>query len=430
MPTASNKIGIALSGGGYRATALHLGTLKKLNDMGILAEADVISTISGGSITGACYCIHEGDFTNFYTKLYEGLQRKNVVTKILLSYIGLRFLVAALIFLGSFYFLFTDKAWLFPIIVFALFFIILKFQFQLFPISKRIEEIYDDFFYHNKKLGNLPSKPTLVIGATNLQTAKPFSFSKYWMQDSTYQFMDDPIQFKAEHFPVARAVMASSCVPFAFTPVTIAKEFFAYPEDAKRIHPVIVDGGVYDNQGIHKVMQSGQYECGIVITSDAGSGSSGEMTFKNTFSLLMETVNVFMSRIKKSQMVRNVYDNAATANKQIAYFSLGWDVENCIGGFISNLAKKQITHTVLTAHQLLPEWIADPKLYENAITEHLKNEVGYDAIYKPTAAEKKIARSVGTNLTALSKEKVDCLIKQGEALTEIQVKLYCPTIVK
>ncbi|MBK6936715.1 MAG: patatin-like phospholipase family protein [Chitinophagaceae bacterium] len=187
----------------------------------------------------------------------------------------------------------------------------------------------------------MPDKPLLVIGSTNLQTAKPFSFSKTWMQDSTYQFMDEPIRFKPADFPVARAVMASSCVPFAFTPVTIDKKFFADPDDAQKVHPILVDGGVYDNQGIHKVMQSGKYECASVITSDAGCGSSGEMRFKNTFSLLMETVNVFMSRIKKAQMVRNVYDNAATANKQVAYFSLGWDMENCISGFISNLEKNR-----------------------------------------------------------------------------------------
>jgi NTE family protein len=53
----------------------------------------------------------------------------------------------------------------------------------------------------------------------------------------------------------------------------------------------------------------------------------------------------------------------------------------------------------------------------------------YDSIDKPTEAEKKIARSVGTNLTALSKSQVDCLMKQAECLTELQLKLYCPTLI-
>lgn len=428
MSNTSDRIGIALSGGGYRATAFHLGTLKKLNEMGILSSADIISTISGGSITGACYCCHKGDFSSFYDDLYNGLQKKNVIKNILLSWMGLRFFIFLLLFLGSFWFLFTPYAWLFPAIVIVLIIVLLKFQFSIFPVSRRIENIYDDFFYKKKTLGDLPDKPLLVVGSTNLQTARPFSFSKTWMQDSTYQFMDDPIKFKAKDFPVARAVMASSCVPFAFTPVTISREFFADPADAEKVHPVLVDGGVYDNQGIHKIMQSGKYECSIVITSDAGCGSSGELSFKNTFSLLIETVNVFMSRIKKSQMVRNVYDNASTANKQIAYFSLGWDIENCISGFINNLEKKQITQSVIDAHQLKHEWVADPRKYEAAITNYLIDRLNYAAIVKPTQEEKRIARTVGTNLTSLSKTKVDCLIKQAEALTELQVKLYCPSI--
>jgi NTE family protein len=428
MPSPINKTGLALSGGGYRATAFHLGTLNKLQDMGVLQKVKIISTISGGSITGACYCLNEGSFNDFFESLYEGLQKKNVIKKILFSWMGMRFLVFLLLFIGSFYFLWTSYAWVFPLCIVTLLVILLKFQFQLFPISKRIEQIYDEFFYQQKTLGALKDEPVLVIGSTNLQTARPFSFSKTWMQDSTYQFMDDPVRFKSRDFPIARAVMASSCVPFAFTPVTIDPPFFEDKNDAQKFHPILVDGGVYDNQGIHKVMQSGKYNCEIVITSDAGCGASGEMRFKNTFTLLMETVNVFMSRIKKQQMVRNVYDNAATANKQIAYFSLGWDIENCIPGFINNLAKKQITEAVISAHDLLPEWVADPKTHATAITDYLKRKVDYAGIPKPTIEERKIARSVGTNLTALSKRKVDCLMKQAEALTELQVKLYCPDL--
>ena len=71
MVTTFPKVGLALSGGGYRAAAFHLGTLKKLHDMELLQEIDIISTISGGSITGACYCSWEGGFDNFYNKLYR-----------------------------------------------------------------------------------------------------------------------------------------------------------------------------------------------------------------------------------------------------------------------------------------------------------------------------------------------------------------------
>jgi NTE family protein len=423
------RLGLSLSGGGYRATAFHLGTLKKLQAMNILTRVGVLSTISGGSITGAYYCLNKNNYAAFESSLYEKLQTKNVIRKVLLSWTFVQLILFTLIFLGpAFYFLFTKPAWLFLVFLAAFLFVLFKFQFYIFPVSSHIEKIYDEFFYNKKTLDQLPDEPVLVLGSTNLQTARAFTFSKGWMQDSTYQYMTPRITFEAAKFPIARAVMASSCVPFAFTPIIIDKKFFSNPEDANRVHPVLVDGGVYDNQGIHKIMQTGRYACDTIITSDAGSSRSGESKFPNTLKLLLETVNVFMSRIKKVQMVQDVYNNAATSKREIAYFSLGWDTENSIPGFIRNLASGQITQAVFQAHQLKPEWVADPTAYEGAITDHLKTRLNYTAIEKPTQEEKNIARAVGTNLTSLSKSQVDCLIKQTEALTEIQVKLYCPSL--
>jgi NTE family protein len=53
------KIGLALSGGGYRAAAFHLGTIKCLERLKLLDKVDVISTISGGSIAGAYYLLNK-----------------------------------------------------------------------------------------------------------------------------------------------------------------------------------------------------------------------------------------------------------------------------------------------------------------------------------------------------------------------------------
>lgn len=430
IPT-DDAIGLSLSGGGYRATAFHLGTLNKLQQMNVLPKVKILSTISGGSITGAYYCLTKDDYALFSKNLYDAVQHKNVVKKVLLSGTFFQLVLVAVVFLGpAFYFLFTSYAWLFPILFTAFIIVLLKFQFIIFPVSKRIEEVYNQFFYNHKTLGNLPEQPMLVIGSTNLQTNRPFTFSKNWMQDSTYQYRKPSIEFIAQNFPIARAVMASSCVPFAFTPIKIDKQFFKNEADANMVHPLLVDGGVYDNQGIHKIMQEGKYNCTHIITSDAGGGGTGELTIKNTVSLLISTVDTFMSRIKKVQMVQDIYDNAETAKKQVAYFSLAWDVENCIPGFIDNLEKKQITQSVITTLQLKQEWVSEPKKYEAELTTYLKEKTNYASIVKPTAEEKKIARAIGTNLTTLSKTQVDCLIKQAECLTELQVKLYCPSLIK
>ncbi|MBK6936714.1 MAG: hypothetical protein IPH18_07380 [Chitinophagaceae bacterium] len=104
--------------------------------MNILANADVISTISGGSITGAAYCCHTGDFGSFYTDLYNKLQKKNVIKNLLLSWLGLRLLLVVLLLLASFWFLFTPYPWLFPIAIAVILFAVLKYQFSILPISK------------------------------------------------------------------------------------------------------------------------------------------------------------------------------------------------------------------------------------------------------------------------------------------------------
>ena len=41
---------LCLSGGGYRAALFHLGAVRRLNELGILAQLDTVSAVSGGSI--------------------------------------------------------------------------------------------------------------------------------------------------------------------------------------------------------------------------------------------------------------------------------------------------------------------------------------------------------------------------------------------
>src|ERR1700746_104651 len=48
-----NKIGLALSGGGFRASLYHLGLLRFLRDAGILSRVTHITSVSGGSIMAA-----------------------------------------------------------------------------------------------------------------------------------------------------------------------------------------------------------------------------------------------------------------------------------------------------------------------------------------------------------------------------------------
>src|SRR5712692_5994173 len=49
----TEKIGLCLSGGGYRAMLFHLGALWRLNELAMIQGLDRVSSVSGGSITAA-----------------------------------------------------------------------------------------------------------------------------------------------------------------------------------------------------------------------------------------------------------------------------------------------------------------------------------------------------------------------------------------
>ena len=49
------KVGLALSGGGFRASLFHIGVLARLAELDVLRHVEVLSCVSGGSIVGAYY---------------------------------------------------------------------------------------------------------------------------------------------------------------------------------------------------------------------------------------------------------------------------------------------------------------------------------------------------------------------------------------
>lgn len=433
MPDTPHPLGLALSGGGYRATAFHLGTLKKLHEMNLLDKVDVVSTISGGSITGAAWCLSDKPYMEFHADMVAKLQTKNVLKWVFTSFTFFKTLLFLLVFLGgTIYLLFTCWAPFSPLVFLLMCFLLYKFQYKIFPVSKEIERAYDSFFFNKQTLKDLRDKHIIAIGSSNLQTGRPFTFSKNHMGDSAYGSSSSykpPIFFKPELFPVSRAVMASSCVPFAFSPVLVATDYFKDAADAKRVHPQLIDGGVYDNQGIQKITQQDSfYCCQNVIVSDAGGNFSANLKYPNAISLLMRTVDLFMYRIKASSMVQHIYNNVHGAGRPIAYFSLGWELIWCIPGFIKNMIEGQVLPSVIQAHGFKEEWIKDPVHHQGEIKTHLETVTGYAEILKRnlTDAQWEFARKTGTNLTPLSKDNIDWLIIQAENMTELQVKLYCP----
>src|ERR1700761_6971242 len=56
------KIGLALSGGGFRASLYHLGLVRFLRDAGILSQVSQITSVSGGSVLAAHLVLNWGRY--------------------------------------------------------------------------------------------------------------------------------------------------------------------------------------------------------------------------------------------------------------------------------------------------------------------------------------------------------------------------------
>lgn len=74
MASMKRDIGVALSGGGFRAAAFHLGCLRALNDRGLLPRIRVMSGVSGGALLTALYGYGPKDFAAFDTWATQVLQ--------------------------------------------------------------------------------------------------------------------------------------------------------------------------------------------------------------------------------------------------------------------------------------------------------------------------------------------------------------------
>lgn len=68
------EIGLALSGGGFRATLFHLGIVKALLDRGVLKDVRHITSVSGGSILAAHLVLHWREYNDSVT--FEKIARK------------------------------------------------------------------------------------------------------------------------------------------------------------------------------------------------------------------------------------------------------------------------------------------------------------------------------------------------------------------
>ena len=429
MDEKGRRIGLALSGGGYRAAAYHIGTLRALHKLGILDRVDVISSVSGGSIIAAYYMLHKQEGYEEFEKHFVNKLGKGVMTA--------TFLWVAIVLLAFFvtYFLIPNCFQLYYI---GIIIIALGYEwYYIFPLSRFVERGYKKFFFKNSTFGMLPDNPVLAINATDLTTGNLFPFS----QGNAYCYPYDKANGYKPSFctcslHISKAVMASSCVPQFFTPITIDDEFNRNPSFCKR--PLLVDGGLYDNQGAHKFEGFDSiFKVDCAIVSDAGQNYSPSFSY-NVIGVLLSSIDAMMRRIKNFQRQHNNY--VLTPKRVIyAYNDLGWDEHDTfIARFVKNIKDGYVPEYVYSLHGISHELAGQlgdkDKLQSdiafrkcaNLVAEHIK----WTEILNMKPQNHEVAISVGTNLVGLSKNKIEALISHAEWMTNLQVRLHLPFLLK
>ncbi len=255
-PVTGPVIGLALSGGGSRAIAFHLGCMRALYDLGILSRVKVLSTVSGGSVIGALYAATDAPFSEFEAKvramLVRGLAEPALRTAFLTAEGPKALLCAAIT--GSINLTVHVVSWL-------LWSIALvsprkyrsKFSVENWhPPVRRFASrttilrraIHDELF-KGVRLSELKGrKPFLIINAAELRTGSAFYFTA---RDSGSWRLG---RLALTDIPLAYAVTASAAFPM-FLPALDEVLPFDRRDGSRRVERIsLTDGGVYDNLGL------------------------------------------------------------------------------------------------------------------------------------------------------------------------------------
>jgi NTE family protein len=236
--------GLALSGGGFRATLFHLGSLWRLNELGMLPRIARISTVSGGSLLAGFLALGwnnlrfdgDGVATNF----------EAVVERPVFDFTARR--LDAFIIVGG----------LSPLV----------------GVGRLLEAVLDRLITRGATLADLPAAspglaPRFTFNATHLASGTNWRFERGFAGNYRLGVICRP------SIPLAHAIAASAAFPPLASPVVLEvdpAEFEPLPgadlhehEDLRR-KVLLVDGGAYDNSGVEALVGRVRH----LLTSDAG----------------------------------------------------------------------------------------------------------------------------------------------------------------
>lgn len=273
IPRPLKNIAVSLSGGGYRATTFHLGALSYLNhqrfhDRPILEEVKIISTISGGTFTGAMYALRLAQgktFDDCFADLYHLLENDQLVDLALHK-------------------LSNPSKWSNP--------------HKSKDMINAFSEVYNEVFFGGATFetlyeGRASHLTDVVFGSSEFSYGIQFRFQEDKGQGRFgNRYLNLPTE-AAKRIRIADAVAASSCFPGGFEPMIMPIDFGNGPDsevdsawnekygDRKDYtDTAIMDGGIIDNLGIEGVRRAekrhaadGKPFIGTYIVSDV----SGDM---------------------------------------------------------------------------------------------------------------------------------------------------------
>ncbi|MEZ7870605.1 MAG: patatin-like phospholipase family protein [Brachymonas denitrificans] len=292
-------LGLALSGGGFRATLFGLGSLWRLNDAGLLGRLDRVTSVSGGSIMAGILAsrwhaldFHDGRARNFREEVVQTVQQFCALTADVEA--GL---------LG----------WITP------------FRSAADYLCRHYrDELFGDLRMHDLPARQTSQVPLFVFYATNLQTGRSFRFRQDMLAD--YRLGTNRVANPL----LATAVTASSAFPPIFSPVTLDTDPADWQDadweldsgllrDLRR-EIVLADGGIYDNMGLESLNE------GIQLVSDAGAPFTMEASVRSDyFSQLSRIRDIFIDQgraLRKRQLV----EEFAQGRRRGAYWGIGTQI--------------------------------------------------------------------------------------------------------
>lgn len=243
------NIGLALSGGGLRATVYHLGILARLADEALLDDVVAVSTVSGGSL-----CIGLVFAANDYQWPTTEQYRDSVVPRI-------RALLTTQNLQRSYFRRILSN----PASI-------------LRERAGDLSALMQSLWGIHAKVTDLPQKPYWFINATCYETGVNWRFTRERMGDYIFGYTTPDVL-------LTDALAASAAVPGLIGPLVLDTSQFTwkpYQSDVP-IQPLykrvsLWDGGVYENLGVEPLFKPGKgyrHDVEFLLTSDAGAKPGG-----------------------------------------------------------------------------------------------------------------------------------------------------------